>query len=142
MAADCFLDTNVLVYAAYPAADEAWKQDIALKLLADTRFATSSQVLLEFYQSTTRKRKPGLSLADARFWLGELAHSPVVALDAEMILEAVDLAERYKIVFWDGAILVAAARSGARVVYTEDLNHGQFYGPVQVLNPFRRDYVQ
>ncbi len=142
MAVDCFLDTNVLVYAAYPAVDEAWKQDIALKILSDNQFATSTQVMLEFYQSTTRKRKPGLPFADARFWLNELTHSTVIALDADMILEAVDMAERYKIVFWDGAILVAAARSGARILYSEDLNNGQFYGPVQVINPFKTAQMQ
>jgi len=34
--------------------------------------------------------------------------------------------------------LIAAARSlDTRLLYTEDLNHGQFYADVQVLNPFR-----
>lgn len=39
----------------------------------------------------------------------------------------------------DGAILAAAAIARAPLVYTEDLNHGQAYGSVRVLNPFRED---
>jgi predicted nucleic acid-binding protein len=42
-----------------------------------------------------------------------------------------------QIQYWDAAILVAAMRLGARVLYTEDLNHGQTYGSVCVENPFR-----
>jgi predicted nucleic acid-binding protein len=34
------------------------------------------------------------------------------------------------------AITAAAARAGVPVVYTEDLNHGQRYDDVRVINPF------
>jgi predicted nucleic acid-binding protein len=37
---------------------------------------------------------------------------------------------------WDAAILVAAQALGAHTVYSEDLNDGQRYGRVQVVNPF------
>ena len=33
-------------------------------------------------------------------------------------------------------ILAAARTSGARELLTEDLNHGQDYGGVRVVNPF------
>lgn len=35
-------------------------------------------------------------------------------------------------------IIVAARRSGARVLWSEDLNNGQDYGGVVVRNPFVR----
>ena len=34
-------------------------------------------------------------------------------------------------------ILASAARFGATTLYTEDLSHGQLYGSVRVVNPFR-----
>ena len=37
---------------------------------------------------------------------------------------------------WDAMILAAAQASNARVLYTEDLNHGQDYGGVRAVNPF------
>jgi predicted nucleic acid-binding protein len=44
--------------------------------------------------------------------------------------------ERHRISYWDAAILVAADALGAKNVYSEDLNVGQQYGRVQVVNPF------
>lgn len=137
MPSDCFLDTNILIYAAYPLAGERWKQAIALDLIEEQRFATSPQVMFEFLNVTTRKRKPGLPLASARVWLSEIARREVVRTGSELVVAAIELAERYKIVFWDGAILAAAEQAGARTLYTEDLNDGQFYGSVQVINPFK-----
>lgn len=37
---------------------------------------------------------------------------------------------------WDALIVVASRKGGASVLYSEDLNHGQRFGSVQVLNPF------
>ncbi|PAQ06083.1 hypothetical protein [Mesorhizobium temperatum] len=36
-----------------------------------------------------------------------------------------------------GAIIAAAERLGVKTLYTEDLNHGQTYGSVVAINPFR-----
>ena len=138
MPIDAFVDTNVLVYAAYPGPGEDWKQDIAIDLIERQTFAVSSQVMLEFLNATTRKRKPGLSLADAYGWLHDLSASQIIAVDNTIVGEAVALAERYGIVFWDGAILAAAERTGAKILYTEDLNDGQRYGSLRVVNPFRK----
>jgi predicted nucleic acid-binding protein len=59
MSVDCFLDTNVLVYALSSAeADEA-KSRKALDLVQSSEFGLSAQVLQEFYVTVTRKiRKP------------------------------------------------------------------------------------
>jgi predicted nucleic acid-binding protein len=38
--------------------------------------------------------------------------------------------------YWDAAILSAAQALGSDAVYSEDLNHGQFYSGVRVVNPF------
>ena len=43
--------------------------------------------------------------------------------------------------YWDAAILVAAEALGARTVYSEDLNDGQQYGQVRVVNPFSRSFL-
>jgi len=39
--------------------------------------------------------------------------------------------------FWDALVVVAAARSGAKLLYTEDLQDGQSIFDVEVVNPFR-----
>src|SRR5664279_838560 len=57
--------------------------------------------------------------------------------DKVAVRAGIELSQRFKISFWDAAIIFAAERLGAPVLYTEDLNHGQFYGDVRVVNPFR-----
>ena len=137
MLAASFLDTNVLVYAAYPQAGEEPKRAVAADLLATERFAISTQVLIEFVNSTTRKRKPGLSLDIVRDWINDFSSAPVIGADDALVIEGLNAAQRYKMDFFDGFIVAAANRAGATTLYTEDLNDGQRYGSVTVVNPFK-----
>jgi predicted nucleic acid-binding protein len=59
-----------------------------------------------------------------------------LSVDVPLIKVAITISQRYRIHYWDAAILAAAERLGTEIVYTEDLNHGQNYGPVRVVNPF------
>jgi predicted nucleic acid-binding protein len=61
----------------------------------------------------------------------------VVLLDYPAIREAAKLSADRQLSFWDSLILVAARRSGARRIYTEDLQDGQTILGVRVVNPFR-----
>jgi predicted nucleic acid-binding protein len=61
----------------------------------------------------------------------------MVVLDGALVLEALRIAERYQTSHFDAQILAAARRLGCPTVYSEDLNHGQDYGGVRVINPFR-----
>jgi predicted nucleic acid-binding protein len=65
-----------------------------------------------------------------------LTDRPCVAIDREPVIAAARVAERYQIHYWDSAIIVAAMRLGATILYTEYLNHGQTYGSVKAVNPF------
>lgn len=137
MLADSFFDTNVLVYAAYPKEGEEDKRVIAAGLIKTERFALSTQVLIEFVNSTMQKRKPGLSHQEVRDWLTDLRTAPVIGADDGLVVEGLDFAQRYKIDFFDGLIIAAANRAGAKTLYSEDLSHGQRYGSVQIINPFK-----
>jgi predicted nucleic acid-binding protein len=134
--AECLLDTNVLVYAALGRGPEEKKRATAAELIRSTVFGTSAQVLQEFYTVVIRKPDQPLTPAKALEWIEELERQPCVAIDVEVVKVAIELSQRYRISYRDGAILAAAERLGAEIVYTEDLNHGQNYGPVRVVNPF------
>ena len=41
------------------------------------------------------------------------------------------------IAIWDAMVIEAALRSGAATLYTEDLNAGQRYAGLTVVNPFQ-----
>ncbi len=132
---ECFLDTNVLIYAASKRIDAPRKHDIARALFADTAFCTSGQVLAEFVAN--RRKLSGMSLTDLSVWIDKITAFPMAEIDAAIVRSGLQMSERYKISYWDGAILAAAEQLGAPIVYSEDLNDGQTYGSVKVINPFK-----
>ena len=129
-----FLDTNVLIYAATGKKSEPRKWAIAQDLLDLDQATISAQVLAEFYAVVLRKRY--LSERDANFWMERLVMMPIVDLDAALVLEGIAISQRYRIEYWDGAIVAASARCSALTLYSEDLNHDQLYGTVRAVNPF------
>lgn len=94
------------------------------------------QIIQEFYVNATRKAEFGMTPDMAWEWIEGLAELPCWPTNLALVKNAVLLSERHQISYWDGAILCAAEALGAPVVYTEDLSHGQRYGPVKVVNPF------
>jgi predicted nucleic acid-binding protein len=136
MTAKFFVDTNVLVYAASNAVADQPRRDLALELLDRSDLALSAQVLAEFYSVATSKTKLNMTHDDAVVLLQSLARIPVCPITRELVMEAVELRQRYQISYWDAAIIAAAKQMGCGTVYSEDLNAGQDYGGVTVVNPF------
>jgi predicted nucleic acid-binding protein len=140
MIADCFFDTNILVYAASRRGVEEAKRIRAIELIGSTRFAVSAQVLQEFYWTVTRKGARPLSPSEALEWIEQLEQQPCLPVGAGLVKIAAVLSERFRITYWDAAIIAAAEAMGVDTVYSEDLNHDQVYGEVRVVNPFRSSH--
>jgi predicted nucleic acid-binding protein len=137
MSVECFLDTNILVYAVSSAEADAAKSKRALEIVQRSDFGLSAQVLQEFYVTVTRKIRKPLSPELAVALMDQYRAFPTVPTDYPLIVAAVELSLRYGISYWDGAIVAAAEALEAPTLYTEDLSHGQHYGKVLALNPFR-----
>ncbi|KQW81897.1 PIN domain-containing protein [Brevundimonas sp. Root1279] len=133
---EVFLDTNILLYAALGRDHAGHRWARAREIVLTEDYCTSSQVLAEFYSSATRTGASPLSPDKAREWVRVLAMKPCQPITPEVVVAGIDYARQHQISYWDGAIIAAAERLGARVVYSEDLNHGQTYGSVRVENPF------
>jgi predicted nucleic acid-binding protein len=133
-----FLDTNILVYANDHS--DPGRQPVAAALIADgirhRRAVVSSQVLGEFWVTITRKVKTPLPLDIAEAELSRLRSIALVAVEYDTVILAVHLQRKHDIAYWDALILAAAQTAHCGIVYSEDLNHGQRYDDVQVLNPF------
>ncbi|HEY1273054.1 MAG TPA: PIN domain-containing protein [Terriglobales bacterium] len=136
MIASEFFDTNVLVYAAVGTGRDEHKRERALELIESVEFGTSAQVLQEFYVTVVKKAARPLSPAQALEWIEQWTAFPCRAIDHQLVRIAVEYSERYEISYWDAAIVAAAEALGAHTVYSEDLNDGQHYGQVRVVNPF------
>jgi predicted nucleic acid-binding protein len=137
MSVDAFLDTNVLVYAVSSAPEELSKKERALALIQHVDFGLSAQVLQEFYVNVTRKIADPLESDAAVELLDQFRHFPMVPTDYALIVTGAEVALRYGISYRDGAIVAAAERLGAAILFTEDLSHGQHYGAVRAVDPFR-----
>jgi predicted nucleic acid-binding protein len=136
MSAASFLDTNVLVYAAAGREREETKRQRAVELIQTEDFGLSAQVLQEFFVTVATKIATPLSVDQALEWIEALEAFPCVPIDTSLVKLAVEASQRYRISYWDAAIVTAAEILGAKTLYSEDLNDGQQYGTVRVRNPF------
>lgn len=136
MTARVFFDTNILVYAAVGAGKDEPKRKRAIELVESEEFGTSAQVMQEFFVTVVKKAARPLSAAQALEWIEQWTAFPCQAIDHQLVRIAIERSARYKISYWDAAILAAAEALGTETVYSEDLNDGQRYGRVRVVNPF------
>ena len=130
-AADCFFDTNVLLYLL---SKDAAKADRAEALLA-TGGIVSVQVLNEFASVATRKL--AMTIPEIREILSTMrAVCLVRSLDIETHELGLEMAERYGFSIYDGLIVAAAVRAGSAILYREDLQQGHVIDQVTIQNPF------
>lgn len=134
-----FLDSNVLIYAHDRGTGRKHETAQALveALWQERSGVMSTQVLQEFYVNVRRKAQRPIAPAEARRLLEDYLTWEIVINTGKSILEALDIEQQYGLSFWDALIVQAANAAGVHLLYSEDLNHGQMYGTVEVRNPFR-----
>ncbi len=133
-----FVDTNVLLYAICPGQTDRVKAQQAREILRRDDLTLSVQVLQEFYVQATRStRTQALSHEEATELIGLWLRFPVVEMTVALMQSALRLKESHQTSYWDAAILAAAGIAGCAELYSEDLNPGQTYDGVLVINPFQ-----
>jgi predicted nucleic acid-binding protein len=131
-----FIDTNVLLYALSTDPEEATKAAKALHLLDQPNGALSVQVLQEFYVQATRDTKPDRITHDqAVALITSWERFKVQEMTLQVMRAALRTKKRFRISFWDAAIVESARVSGCSDIYSEDLQDGQDFGGVRVENP-------
>jgi len=133
-----FVDTNLLVYAYDSSAGKKWELASAVisALWKHRTGIISTQVVQELFVALTQKVADPISPKKAKEIIADLLHWPLVVIDADNILRAVDVQITYRLSFWDSLILQAAISSGADFLLSEDLQHGQVIESVTIVNPF------
>ncbi len=128
---EAFLDTNVLLYLL---SSEPTKADRAETLISYGG-VISVQVLNEFASVATRKLS--MSVPEIREVLSTVRTlCDVVPLSAQTHDLALDFAERYHLSIFDALIIAAAVQAKCRVLYSEDMQHGQKIEGLTIRNPF------
>ncbi|AZO78191.1 MULTISPECIES: PIN domain-containing protein [unclassified Bosea (in: a-proteobacteria)] len=130
-----FLDSNVVIYAF---SDDP-RNSVAEDLLG-RGCELSVQVLNEF--TNVARRKLGFSWAEitdaveAITTLSRIVHPLGFATHQE----AVRLAERYGLGFYDTLIVASALQSGCAVLYSEDMQHALIVDEqLRIENPFQAE---
>ena len=136
MPAERFLDTNILLHG-YDL-DAPAKRVVAQTLIEQAwiqpgHTAISVQVLQEFYVNFVRR---GHRAEEALALIGDFSLLPVIDNSLALFRLGIALQTRWQLSLRDAMIVAAAQTSGARELFTEDLNHGQNYGGILVINPF------
>ena len=131
-----FVDSNIFGYTVDN--KDVIKRDAARKRLdqlqAECDIVISTQVMGELYNCATRFIK--MEKAAARAYVRNLERFEVAQISTSLISDGIDISILNDLPFWDSLLLATAATKGCSEFISEDLNHGQVVGGVQIVNPF------
>jgi predicted nucleic acid-binding protein len=133
-----FVDTNILLYSISTQTSEVVKAAKAQAVLSHSDLVLSVQVLQEFYVQSTRISRPDpLTHDEARAFIRTWRRFVIQDITLEVLDHALAIKSRYQLSYWDSAIIAAAKIANCTEVLSEDMNDGQDYGGVTVVNPFK-----
>jgi predicted nucleic acid-binding protein len=131
------LDTNILVYAA--SAGDASGRHIATLDLFDRLGSTGAIIPLpvigELFNARRKKKFAELVilLAEVEIWMEAFDCAPALLED---YLQASALSDRFDLQYFDALIITVAARAGATMLLSEDMQDGLEVDGLRVVNPF------
>jgi len=134
-----FLDTNIFVYASDgtnpPKAKRA--QALMREAVATQKGVVSYQVVQEFFNLALRRFPKPMATADAEEYLATVFF-PLLAIhsSAPLFSEALRIQARHRLPWYDSLIVGAAIHADCDILYSEDFQDGQRFGPTRVKNHF------
>lgn len=137
-----FIDTNIFVYSidTKDLVKQAKAREILKKIIDEHLAVISTQVVKEFYVTATTKLK--LDPIIAKSIIHNFHNMEMIQNDLDLIEQAIDISILSQISFWDSLIVAAAEKANCEYVFSEDLNAGQVFRGVKVLNPFSEQFPQ
>jgi len=135
-----FIDTNILVYAIdnIDKIKNERARDVLKKIIEKHHPVISTQVINEFFVVATKKLKADPIIV--KNIIHNYKNMEIVNTDLQLIEEAIDISVISQLSFWDSLIIAAAEKSNCEFVFSEDLNSGQNYRGVLLLNPLIKDF--
>ncbi len=140
MSVENFLDTNVFIYQLE--GTDSRKSKIAKDLIqtgiSEGTCCISFQIVQECLNVISRKAQIPLNTDEIRRYLNSVL-TPLVRVHSSLQLyqETLEIHARFQLGFYDSLVLSAALEAGCTRLYSEDLQHGQQFQQLTVVNPFR-----
>ena len=134
-----FLDTNVFVYSFDQSAPAKARRAAQLirEALTTQKGVISYQVVQEFFNVALKRFSKPMPAADAGQYLIAVFR-PLLAVHSSQALyaEALFLHAQSGLSWYDSLIVSAAIQARCEILFSEDLQHGQRFGSLEVRNPF------
>jgi predicted nucleic acid-binding protein len=134
-----FLDTNIFAYTFDTKAPaKAKKAAQIIRRAADNgEGIISYQVVQEFFSVAFRRFPQPMSVAEAEQYLITVLR-PLLAVHSSpaIYLEALRIAEKHRISWYDSLIVAAAVEGQCEKLYSEDFQHGRKIESLWIENPF------
>ena len=130
-------DSNILAYAADPAAGERnlRSSDLLARAMRRQICTQALQSFCEFFSVVTRKT--GVDAAAAAemvaAWSAAVVVEPARPEDLDTAMRAV---RDYRLSFWDAMLWATVRRAGVKLLISEDFQDGRSIEGVRVINPF------
>ena len=130
-------DSNILIYAADPAAGERHAQsaDLLARAMRRQICTQALQSLCEFFAVITRKAGVDASAA-AELVAAWSAAMAVECPRPEDLDNAIRAVREHGLSFWDAMLWATVRRAGVKLLITEDFQDGRTIEGVRVVNPF------
>jgi len=135
-----FIDTNILVYTLDKRDKVKQKKarEILKKIVEVHQPVLSTQIIKEFYVVSVSKLKADHLMV--KNIIHNFKNMEIVNNDLDLIEQAIDISIISRISFWDSLVVAAAEKSKCDFIISEDLNAGQTYRGVMVINPFEKEF--
>jgi predicted nucleic acid-binding protein len=134
-----FLDTNIFIYATTDDdAEKTRRADLLIRQALNLGSGVISfQVVQEFFCVALKRCVRTMDLADRESYLGVVLR-PLQKVHSSLMLysDALAFQGRYQLGWYDSLIVCAALQAQCSILYSEDMQHGQRFGTLQIQNPF------
>lgn len=134
-----FLDTNIFVYSfdSRSAAKAKVATQLIRRAVSTRKGLVSYQVVQEFFNVALRRFEQPMTPAEAEQYLS-IMFRPLLTVQSSLTLysQALALTGKHRLSWYDSLIVSAAMEGQCKILYSEDLQDGQYFGELRVVNPF------
>lgn len=133
---NCFIDTNIFLYAF---SDKDLTKQLIAKEIVLQSYKISTQVINESCSNFIKKLSFDENMIKA-FIDSAYDRYEIINFSKAVFLTGTIIRSKYKYSYYDSLIIAAAIESNCHILYSEDMHHGQIIeNRLKIINPFKGD---
>jgi len=134
-----FLDTNLFVYSfdGKPFTKARKANQLIREAISTRKGIVSYQVVQEFFSVALRRFEQPMRPEEAEQYLATVFRPLLVVHSSQALYnEALQVVRRYRFAWYDALIVAGALQAQCGVLFSEDFQHRQRLGELEIQNPF------